>query len=94
MERNVILVTFNYRLQAFGFLSLDDPELGIPGDLISRNFRKSYNKSFLYEKATRGWKIKLLPSNGSETILNDSEVIAATSRYSGNLQVADVHIIT
>lgn len=54
MERNVILVTFNYRLQAFGFLSLDDPELGIPGDLISKNFRKSYNKSFLYEKATRG----------------------------------------
>lgn len=32
MEKNVILVTFNYRLYAFGFLSLDDPELNIPGN--------------------------------------------------------------
>lgn len=31
MERNVVLVTFNYRLQAFGFLSLDDPALEVPG---------------------------------------------------------------
>lgn len=31
MEKDVVLVTFNYRLYAFGFLSLDDPELGIPG---------------------------------------------------------------
>lgn len=31
MEEDVILVTFNYRLGAFGFLSLDDPEIGIPG---------------------------------------------------------------
>jgi len=28
----VILVTFNYRLYAFGFLSLDDPELNVPGN--------------------------------------------------------------
>lgn len=32
MERDVILVTFNYRLYAFGFLSLDDPSLNIPGN--------------------------------------------------------------
>jgi carboxylesterase type B len=32
VERNVILVTFNYRLYAFGYLSLDDPELNIPGN--------------------------------------------------------------
>ncbi|CRK98354.1 CLUMA_CG011714, isoform A [Clunio marinus] len=32
IERNIILVTFNYRLHAFGFLSLDDPELEIPGN--------------------------------------------------------------
>lgn len=32
MEKNVVLVSFNYRLQAFGFLSLDDPELEIPGN--------------------------------------------------------------
>lgn len=28
----MVLVTFNYRLYAFGFLSLDDPSLGIPGN--------------------------------------------------------------
>ncbi|KAG5680927.1 hypothetical protein PVAND_010403 [Polypedilum vanderplanki] len=32
MERDIVLVTFNYRLYTFGFLSLDDPELGIPGN--------------------------------------------------------------
>lgn len=32
MEANVILVTFNYRLHAFGFLSLDDPTLNVPGN--------------------------------------------------------------
>lgn len=32
MERDVILVTFNYRLYLFGFVSFDDPELGIPGN--------------------------------------------------------------
>lgn len=32
IEEEVVLVTFNYRLQAFGFLSLDDPTLGIPGN--------------------------------------------------------------
>lgn len=33
VEQNVVLVTFNYRLHAFGFLSLDDPQLGIPGKI-------------------------------------------------------------
>lgn len=33
VEQNVVLVTFNYRLHAFGFLSLDDPQLGIPGEI-------------------------------------------------------------
>lgn len=32
MERDVVLVTFNYRLHVFGFLSLDDRELNIPGN--------------------------------------------------------------
>lgn len=32
MQKNVILVTMNYRLGVFGFLSLDDKELGIPGN--------------------------------------------------------------
>lgn len=32
MEKDVILVTFNYRLGVFGFLSLDDESLGIPGN--------------------------------------------------------------
>lgn len=32
MEKNVVLVTFNYRLHVFGFLSLDDKELGVPGN--------------------------------------------------------------
>ncbi|XP_063697499.1 esterase B1-like [Culicoides brevitarsis] len=32
MEQDVILVTINYRLGAFGFLSLDDPSLKIPGN--------------------------------------------------------------
>lgn len=32
IEKDVIVVTFNYRLGAFGFLSLDDEKLGIPGN--------------------------------------------------------------
>ena len=32
MEQGVVVVTFNYRLYAFGWLSLDDPELEIPGN--------------------------------------------------------------
>ncbi|XP_013108474.2 uncharacterized protein LOC106087811 [Stomoxys calcitrans] len=32
MQRDVILVTFNYRLGIFGFLCFDDPELNIPGN--------------------------------------------------------------
>lgn len=33
IERDVVVVTFNYRLHAFGFLSLDDRTLEIPGKL-------------------------------------------------------------
>ncbi|XP_060657746.1 esterase B1 isoform X1 [Drosophila nasuta] len=32
MKHNVLLVTFNYRLGALGFLSLRDPELQVPGN--------------------------------------------------------------
>ncbi|XP_005175160.3 esterase B1 isoform X1 [Musca domestica] len=32
MQRDVVLVTFAYRLGVFGFLSLDDPDLQIPGN--------------------------------------------------------------
>ncbi|XP_011295279.1 esterase B1 [Musca domestica] len=32
MQKDVILITFNYRLGIFGFLSLDDPDLNIPGN--------------------------------------------------------------
>ncbi|XP_073819348.1 esterase B1-like isoform X2 [Musca autumnalis] len=32
MQKDVILVTFNYRLGIFGFLSFDDPDLQIPGN--------------------------------------------------------------
>lgn len=32
MERDIVLVTFNYRLYTFGYLSLDDERLGIPGN--------------------------------------------------------------
>ncbi|XP_061393224.1 esterase B1-like [Musca vetustissima] len=32
MSKDVILVTFNYRLGIFGFLSFDDPNLNIPGN--------------------------------------------------------------
>lgn len=32
LQRDVILVSFNYRLGAFGFLSLDEPTLGVPGN--------------------------------------------------------------
>lgn len=53
MERNVILVTFNYRLQAFGFLSLDDPELGIPGDIILEIFENLITNHF-FTKRQRG----------------------------------------
>lgn len=32
MQRDVVLVTMNYRLGPMGFLSLDDPEVNIPGN--------------------------------------------------------------
>jgi carboxylesterase type B len=32
MQKDVVLVTMNYRLGPAGFLSLQDPELGIPGN--------------------------------------------------------------
>lgn len=32
MEKEIILITFNYRLGAFGFLSLCDESLGISGN--------------------------------------------------------------
>jgi carboxylesterase type B len=32
MQKDVVLVTFNYRLGSIGFLSLKDPNLGVPGN--------------------------------------------------------------
>lgn len=32
VEKDVVVVTFNYRLSIFGFLSLKDPKLGVPGN--------------------------------------------------------------
>lgn len=32
IEKDVVIVTFNYRLHIFGFLSFNDPEIGIPGN--------------------------------------------------------------
>ncbi|XP_073820575.1 esterase B1-like [Musca autumnalis] len=32
MQKDVVFVTFNYRLGIFGFLCFDDPELNIPGN--------------------------------------------------------------
>jgi cholinesterase len=32
LQKDVVLVSFNYRCGAFGFLSFDDPELGVPGN--------------------------------------------------------------
>jgi cholinesterase len=32
MQKDVVLVTVNYRLGPVGFLSLEDPELNIPGN--------------------------------------------------------------
>jgi carboxylesterase type B len=32
LQKNIILVTFNYRLGIFGFMSLEDESLGIPGN--------------------------------------------------------------
>uniref|UniRef100_A0A336M3D7 carboxylesterase n=1 Tax=Culicoides sonorensis TaxID=179676 RepID=A0A336M3D7_CULSO len=32
IEKDVILVSFNYRLNIFGFLSLKDPKVGVPGN--------------------------------------------------------------
>lgn len=32
MQKDIVLVTFNYRVGAIGFLSLEDPELGVPGN--------------------------------------------------------------
>lgn len=33
IEKDVVFVSFNYRLSAIGFLSLDDPFLEIPGNV-------------------------------------------------------------
>lgn len=33
IEKNVVLVSFNYRLGAIGFLSLDDASLKVPGNV-------------------------------------------------------------
>lgn len=32
VEKDVVFVSFNYRLGIFGFLSLKDPKVGIPGN--------------------------------------------------------------
>jgi cholinesterase len=32
MQKDIVLVTFNYRVGAIGFLSLEDQELNIPGN--------------------------------------------------------------
>jgi cholinesterase len=32
MQKDIILVTFNYRLGAIGFMSLKDPKLNVPGN--------------------------------------------------------------
>ncbi|XP_005175161.1 esterase B1 isoform X2 [Musca domestica] len=32
MQKDVVLVTFNYRVGLFGFLCLDDPDLNVPGN--------------------------------------------------------------
>jgi Carboxylesterase family len=32
MQKDIILVTINYRVGSIGFLSLEDPELNIPGN--------------------------------------------------------------
>lgn len=37
MQKDVLLVTFQYRIGVFGFLSLDDPELNIPGNAQFRD---------------------------------------------------------
>lgn len=39
IENNVTIVTINYRLGAFGFLSLDDPELNVPGNQAFKDQR-------------------------------------------------------
>lgn len=40
LQKDVVVVTFNYRLGPFGFLSLSDPSLGVPGNagLKDQNF--------------------------------------------------------
>lgn len=37
MQKDVVLVTFQYRIGVFGFLSLDDPSLNIPGNAQFRD---------------------------------------------------------
>ncbi|CRL03514.1 CLUMA_CG016384, isoform A [Clunio marinus] len=39
VEQNVTIVTMNYRLLAFGFLSLDDPDLYVPGNQAFKDQR-------------------------------------------------------
>lgn len=33
LQKDVVVVTFNYRYGTIGFLSLSDPKLGIPGNV-------------------------------------------------------------
>jgi carboxylesterase type B len=39
IENNVTIVTINYRLGAFGFLSLEDPLLNVPGNQAFKDQR-------------------------------------------------------
>lgn len=32
LQKDVVVVSFNYRCGVLGFLSLDDPKLGVPGN--------------------------------------------------------------
>lgn len=58
VERNVTIVTMNYRLGAYGFLSLDDKELHVPGNQAFKDQRMALQwvqvKIYIYHKLYLG----------------------------------------
>ncbi|KAG5669167.1 hypothetical protein PVAND_017062 [Polypedilum vanderplanki] len=94
MEKDIILVTLNYRLGAIGFLSLDDESLNVPGNaglkdqlfalkFIKRNienFGGDSNNITLFGESAGGQSVHLLSiSEQSKGLFNRAIIMSGTA---------------